>query len=177
MFSAQNIDLRNVPRFRNTGANNRVWDRAARCSNVLPHSRGSHFFSPRCLRTSFAAPLRQAVMLWLMADKTFILPWVSFVDSPYYVYAYLTSMLVCYIYHLWSQISYCSVCFLSSFCYEGYHFVLREDWYLYQILCCETISNIKLLRIADIQRTIIYFTRWEQKLSYPNEFIGDTSGT
>ena len=35
--------------------------RAARCSKFLLRSRGLHFFSPRCLRASFAAPLRQAV--------------------------------------------------------------------------------------------------------------------
>ena len=37
------------------------WDRTARCSNVLPRWRGPHFFSPRCFRASFAAPLWQAV--------------------------------------------------------------------------------------------------------------------
>ena len=46
-------------------------NRAARWSNFLPRSRGPHFFLPRCLRASFAAPLRQAVP---SSDPPFFLP-------------------------------------------------------------------------------------------------------
>ena len=48
------------------------WDRAAWCSSFLPCSRGSHFFSPRWLRASFATPLWQAVtssLLVLLLSK------------------------------------------------------------------------------------------------------------
>ena len=54
------------------------WDHADRCSNFLPNSRGTHFFSPRCLRASFAAPLRQAVILHYYSSTVGILFGVVF---------------------------------------------------------------------------------------------------